>query len=245
MALMSSGYTSDIFTSSSPVLQPVKGMGGGSCAEMLWGSAGCSRHSPQTLRCAQREAQHPHPPQPLTFQRAQPAGEPPLELDVELGDPDGAGEIQGDPLARALEAEMVPRTGYGGGQRAVRSSGPPPTLHPPPSSCPYLVRVPARLLVGVKHVLLPELLHVAVQHRAYPAGGGGGSGTVPGSAATTPVPVPPRGPGLTAWRCQRRPTAPPASLRATDLDGNRDIAEHGSTRNPPEKHLSSVREPEK
>lgn len=104
--------------------------------------------------------------------------------------------------------------------RALLRSPPP---HPP-SSCPYLVRVPARLLVGVKHVLLPELLHVAVQHRAYPAGGGGGSGTVPGSAATTPVPTPPRGPGLTAWRCQRRPTAPPASLRATDLDGNRDIA---------------------
>lgn len=132
MALMSSGYTSDIFTSSSPVLQPVKGTGGGSCAEMLWGSAGCSRLSPQTLRCAQREAQHPHPPQPLTFQRAQPAGEPPLELDVELGDPDGAGEIQGDPLARALEAEMVPRTGYGGD----RGPCAPPVPPPPPSILP-------------------------------------------------------------------------------------------------------------
>lgn len=132
MALMSSGYTSDIFTSSSPVLQPVKGTGGGSCAEMLWGSAGCSRHSPQTLRCAQREAQHPHPPQPLTFQRAQPAGEPPLELDVELGDPDSAGEIQGDPLARALEAEMVPRTGYGGDRGPCA-----PPVPPPPSILPH------------------------------------------------------------------------------------------------------------
>lgn len=243
MALMSSGYTSDIFTSSSPVLQPVKGMGGGSCAEMLWGSAGCSRHSPQTLRCAQREAQHPHPPQPLTFQRAQPAGEPPLELDVELGDPDGAGEIQGDPLARALEAEMVSRTGYGGGQRAVRSSGPPPpTLHPRAPTWSEFQHVSS---LASNMCFFPNCFTSRFSTELTLRGEGGGSGTVPGSAATTPVPVPPRGPGLTAWRCQRRPTAPPASLRATDLDGNRDIAEHGSTRNPPEKHLSSVREPEK
>lgn len=224
MALMSSGYTSDIFTSSSPVLQPVKGTGGGSCAEMLWGSAGCSRHSPQTLRCAQREAQHPHPPQPLTFQRAQPAGEPPLELDVELGDPDGAGEIQGDPLARALEAEMVPRTGYGGDRGPCA-----PPVPPPPSILP---RPRAPTWSEFQHVsslasnmcFFPNCFTSRFSTELTLRGEGGGAAPCRGQRQPPRSPPPPRGPGLTAWRCQRRPTAPPASLRATDLDGNRDIA---------------------
>lgn len=191
MALMSSGYTSDIFTSSSPVLQPVKGTGGGSCAEMLWGSAGCSRHSPQTLRCAQREAQHPHPPQPLTFQRAQPAGEPPLELDVELGDPDGAGEIQGDPLARALEAEMVPRTGYGGDRGPCAPPVPPP--HPP--SSPVLVPLP-----GPSSSTSPRWRQTCASSRtasrrgsapSLPCGGRGGERHRAGVSGNHPGPRPP------------------------------------------------------
>lgn len=67
MALMSSGYRSDIFTSSSPVLQPVKDKGRGSCAEVLQGSAGCSRHSPknpQVRTKGGRASTAPHSPSP-------------------------------------------------------------------------------------------------------------------------------------------------------------------------------------
>jgi len=188
------------------------------------------------------------PDQLLTFQRAQPAGESPLELDVELRDLDGAGEIQGDPLARALQPGTTPGLGDGAesGGFTVRTAPVPlsgcPQPRPPTWSEFQHVSSLASNMCFFPNCFTSRLsTELTLRGDAPPSQGRDGDSVSVGTRVPHRAreqggwpqhPAVPSEAGLTAWPCRRRPAAPRASLpAATSL--RRDGVSKGQQWGPP------------